>query len=143
MNVPGATRERLAALRARLGGRAAGAWKVAGDRLEQVAFDPAPDMPAEVGEGFASATRAVDLARLELGIVKAVASGQVAVSLARDLPAGVGSGYWLRAFGADRSVAVPILDRDGRVALVVSLALGLEPDDEAVAGAIRGEPWSA
>ena len=143
MKAPEDVRERLTALRSRLGGRAAGAWKVEGDRLEQVAFDPAPDMPTEVAEGFASATRSVDLARLDLGIVKAVASGRVVVSVAEELPADVGSGYWLRAFGAARSVAVPIVDVDGKVAFVVSLALGVEPEEEAVASTIRAECWRA
>jgi hypothetical protein len=142
MMAPNVVRERLAALRTRLGGRAAGAWKVEGNRLEQVAFDSAPDMPAEVAQGFASATRTVDLARLDLGIVKAAESREVVVSVDRELPAEIGSGYWLRAFGAPRSVAVPILDRTGRTAFVVSLALGPELDDEAVASAIRGESWT-
>ena len=134
---------RLAALRAQLSGRAAGAWVIDGDRLAQVAFDPAPDMPPEVAEGFASATRTVDLARLDLGIVKAAATGQVVVSFALELPAETGSGYWLRAFGSSRSVAVPILGAEGKVALVVSVALGPEPADEAVAAAIREEFGSA
>ena len=129
-------RDRLAALRDRLDGRAAGIWKVEGDRLVQVAFDPAPDLPREVAEGFAAATVAVDLARLELGIVEAAVSGRVAVSVAASLPAGAGSGYWLRAFGAARSVAVPVPGEDGPVALVVSVALGLEPPNEAVAATI-------
>ena len=131
-------REQLAVLRTRLAGRAAGAWKVEGDRLEQLAFDPAPDLPAEVAEGFAAATLTVDLARLDLGIVRAAATRQAVASIARELPAGAGSGYWLRAFGASRSVAVPILDEGGRVAFVVSLALGFDPDDEAVEAEIRG-----
>ena len=133
---PDVVRARLAALRSRLDGRAAGAWKVEGDRLAQVAFDPAPDLPADVAEGFAAATRSVDLARLDLGIV-AAASGRVVVSVAADLPADAGSGYWLRAFGAYRSVAVPISEGDGKVTFVVSVALGPEPADEDVTGLIR------
>jgi hypothetical protein len=130
-------RERLAALRARLNARAAGAWKVEGDRLAQVAFDPAPDLPSAVAEGFAAATGSVDLTRLDLGIVEAAVSGRVTVSIAANLPAGTGSGYWLRAFGASRSVAVPIFEGDGKVAAVVSVALGPEPEDEVVAEIIR------
>ena len=126
----------LAALRARLEARAAGAWRVQGDRLEQVAFEPAADLPIEVEEGFAAATRSVDLSLVDLGIVKAVLTARGAVSRTLELPADRGSGYWLRAFGASRSVAVPILGADGKVALVVSIALGPEPSDEAVAGAI-------
>ncbi len=131
--------QRLAALRVRLGGRAAGIWKVEGDRLAQVAFDPAPDLPREVAEGFAAATISVDLARRDLGIVEAAASGKVVVSVAASLPPEAGSGYWLRAFGATRSVAVPILGADGRAGAVVSVALGPEPGDEAVAALIREE----
>jgi hypothetical protein len=126
----------LAALRARLQARAAGAWRVEGDRLEQVAFNPAHDLPIEVEEGFAAATRSVELSLVDLGIVRAALTAQVTVSLANELPADRGSGYWLRAFGATRSVAVPILGGDGKVALVVSIALGPGPSDEAVAGAI-------
>jgi hypothetical protein len=132
-----AVKSNLAALRDQLHGRAAGAWRVDGDRLEQVAFAPAPDLPVEVAEGFAAATRSVDLTLVDLGIVKAAMTARVAVSHARELPADRGSGHWLRAFGASRSVAVPIPGGDGKVALVVSLALGLEPADEAVAEAIR------
>jgi hypothetical protein len=130
---PDVTRSRLAAVRFRLGGRAAGIWRVEADRLEQVAFDPAPDLPTEVANGFEAATRSVDRSLLGLGIVKAAASGRVVASVAAELPADSGSGYWLRAFGASRSVAVPVVDDGGRVALVVSIALGPEPDSEAVA----------
>jgi hypothetical protein len=136
-------RERLAALRARVVGRAAGAWRVEAGRLEQVAFDPAPDLTPEVAEGFAQATRSVELARGDLGIVRAAVSGRVVVSLASGLPADRGSGYWLRAFGASRSVAVPIAGEDGEVSLVVSVALGPEPEVGAVEASIRGECWRA
>jgi hypothetical protein len=40
-----------------------------------------------------------------------------------ELPADSGSGRWLRAFGAGRSVAVPIRDERGAVAGVFSVAL--------------------
>ncbi len=132
--------DRLAALRRSLDGRAAGVWRVGRDRLDRIAFDPAPDLPAPVAEGFEAATRSVDLDRLELGIVRAAGTGETVVSRAAGLPADVGSGFWLRAFGAARSVAVPIA-RDGRVDLVVSIALGEGPDDAAVSGAIRGAGW--
>ncbi len=132
---------RLAAIRSRLGGRAAGAWRLEGGRLVLVAFDPAPGLPAAVAVGFVDATRSVDLALADLGIVRAATEGRVVVSVAAGLPAEVGSGRWLRAFGAARSVAVPILGGGGRVAAVVSIALGPEPDDEAVASAIRDGGW--
>jgi hypothetical protein len=131
--------QRLAALRTRLSARAAGAWKVSGDQLEQVAFDATPDMPREVAERFTSATRSVDLARLELGIVQAAVAGRVVVSIAAELRAEAGSGYWLREFKAARSIAVPIVRPSGNVLLVVSVALGLDPDAEAVAATLRHE----
>jgi hypothetical protein len=113
----------LAGLRERLGARAAGWWRVSGDRLELVAFASAPDMPEEVARSFAEATRSVALSRSELGIVRAAASGHVTVSLASELPAESGSGLWLRRFGATRSVAVPVRAHGPGVARIVSLAL--------------------
>jgi hypothetical protein len=134
-------RAQLAALRSRLGGRAAGAWRVEGDRLVLIAFDPAPDLPAEVARGFEAATRSVALTLVDLGIVRAASAGEVSVSVAADLPANAGSGLWLRAFGAARSVAVPIEGRDGRIEGVVSVAIGPEPDERAVSAMIRAVPW--
>lgn len=127
---------RLADLRDRLGARAAGAWKVSGDRLEQLAFAAAPDLPREVADRFAAATRSVELRRVELAIARAAATGQVVVSIAAELPEDAGSGYWLRAFGARRSVAVPMVGPGG-VARVVSVALGLDPDAPSVAELLR------
>jgi hypothetical protein len=123
--------ERIASLRVRLNARAAGWWRVEGDHVVLVAFDAAPDMPAEVSIGFVSATTTVSLARLDLGVVRAAVTNQVAVSRLDELPADTGSGLWLRRFGASRSVAVPTPDG------VVSVALGAEPEDEIVAGVIR------
>ncbi len=137
--VPG----RLAALGATLGARASGLWRVEGDRLDQVAFAPAPDLPEEVARGFAAATRSVGLLDISLGIVRAATSGEICVSIAAGLPAGAGSGRWLRAFGAARSVAVPILGEGGRVAFVASVALGIDPDAGSVAGLIRAVDWRA
>jgi hypothetical protein len=128
----------LAALRIRLGARAAGTWRVEADRLVRLAFDAADDMAAGVAPAFAAATVSVPLDREELGIVAAVVEGERRVSLASALPAGVGSGYWLRAFGADRSVAVPIAADDGTVVGVVSVALaGFDLQDDAVEGRLR------
>jgi hypothetical protein len=132
-------RERLASLRSRLSARAAGAWWISGDRLEQAAFDAAPDMPIEVADRFAAATRSVELDRVDLGIVRAAMTGRVVVSIVDLLPPDAGSGFWLRAFGAARSVAVPILGPGGDVSAVVSVALGLEPDADFVAALIRRE----
>jgi hypothetical protein len=127
----------LASLRSSLGARAAGVWRVEVDELIQLAFDATPDMPAEVAARFASATFTVPLDRRELGIVAAVESARRVVSRAEDLPPDSGSGYWLRAFGADRSVAVPIAGPTG-IAGVVSVALaGSEWADDAVEALLR------
>lgn len=104
-----------------------------GDSLLQLAFEAAPDMPDAVARGFAEATRVVPLDRLELGIVKAAVERRTVVSVAVDLDPTAGSGYWLRAFGADRSVAVPRRDRSGTVVGVFSVAMvGDDPDAETV-----------
>ena len=135
-------RENLAALVSRLDGRASGAWRIEGDRLVLVALEPAPDLPTEVARGFEAATRTVELTLSNFGIVGAATTGRATISIAAELPAEAGSGRWLRAFGAARSVAVPLLDDRGRVGGVVSLALGLEPGAEVVEAAIRGLDWS-
>jgi hypothetical protein len=122
---PSLLREKLTALCARLCAPAAGCWRLDTEsrRLTQVAFVPAPDLSPEVAKQFADATSSVPLTLGSLGIVRACLSGQVAVSRVADLPADSGSGRWLRAFGADRSVAVPLRDEQGAVRGVVSVAL--------------------
>jgi hypothetical protein len=123
----------LEALRAALGARAAGWWRVTDDRLNLVAFAPAPDLPAEVAHGFAEAARSVPITPSRLGIVRAALDGSPVVSRAAELPPEEGSGLWLRRFGAGRSVAVPVRDRSGAVAWVVSVALAdTPPPDDAV-----------
>jgi hypothetical protein len=135
---PAGIARELAALRTGLGAQAAGAWRVEGDRLVQLDFDAADDMPEEVAPGFAAATAFVPLDRLDLGIVEAAVRGERRVSLASTLPAGAGSGYWLRAFGADRSVAVPIAASDGTILGIVSVALaGFRLTDDAVEARLR------
>lgn len=136
-------RSRLDALRSRLGGRAAGAWRPEGDRLVLIAFSPAPDLPPAVALGFEAATREVDLGLAHLGIVRAATTGETSVSIAADLPPDTGSGLWLRAFGAARSVAVPIVGRDGKIGAVVSVALGIEPEEPAVSAMIRAVDWES
>ncbi|MBX6312230.1 MAG: hypothetical protein IRY99_04825 [Isosphaeraceae bacterium] len=127
-------RDPVEALRRSLDARAAGLWCVAGDRLQLAAFAPAPDLPAAVAEGFARATDSVGLDQTSLGIVQAAMTARPAVSVAAALPAEVGSGRWLRAFGASRSVAVPLGDSSGRVVMVLSVALPEGPDgDEVIA----------
>lgn len=137
-------RDRLAALRVDLEARAAGYWWLAGDWLEQVGFAPSPTLDEEVSRGFADATLSVPLERTDLGIVRAALEGQPAVSRVGELPGDAGSGYWLRAFGASRSVAVPIRDARGTIRAVVSVALADSPlDDETVAARIaeQAQPW--
>lgn len=141
MELSGEVGDRLRALLGRLEGRAAGAWRVEGGTLAQVAFVTTPDMAAEVARGFAAATERVDLGRVELAIARAAATAFAVVSIAEELPAGTGSGFWLRAFGAARSIAVPVEGANGRVAWVVSVALGAEPSAAEVEAAIRGEGW--
>lgn len=133
--------EQVDALRVALRARAAGWWRLAGDSLEQVAFAASPEMPAEVALGFTEATRSVPLSSTQLGIVRAQATGEVAVSRLEDSDPDQGSGLWLRRFGASRSVAVPTGGR------VVSVALAdSELTDAEVADQVRrashtwGEP---
>jgi hypothetical protein len=88
--------------------QASGFWMVEGDRLIQAAFvghrlDPG------VAHDFAEATRTVPIDRnSRLGIVGAAVTGQPTVSRISELPPDVGSGRWLRAFNAVRSIAVPL-----------------------------------
>lgn len=139
-NAGASAEELLAGLRARVEARAAGWWRVAGDRLEQVAFLTAEDMPAEVTREFARATRSVHIEQASLGIVGAARTGQVTVSRVDELPADSGSGHWLRRFAAARSVAVPVRDRSGALVRVVSVALvGSSADDALIARIISDE----
>lgn len=106
--------------------------------MAQVAFVAAADLPAEVASSFAEATQAVPFSRSNLGIVQAATTAAVAVSRVADLPAEAGSGRWLRAFEAERSVAVPLLDPSGVVAAVLSVALdAAPPGDDEVASVVR------
>lgn len=92
-------RTKLVALLSDLDARAAGYWRVVGDRLEQIVFVGSPSLSEAVAVGFAEATRSVPLERVDLGIVKAAVLGEVEVSHASELPPDAGSGYWLRASG--------------------------------------------
>ncbi|QEH34579.1 hypothetical protein OJF2_31200 [Aquisphaera giovannonii] len=115
----------VARLSVRLGARAAGCWALdAGAcRLVQVAFVSAPSLDREVHRAFQEATRSVPLDRADLGIVAAASGRRPAVSRAAELPPDAGSGYWLRAFGAELSMAIPILAPGGDVLGVVSIAI--------------------
>ncbi len=120
--------DRLEALRRRLDAMAAGYWRLDGDhRLIQVGFVASDALPVDAASLFAATTRIVPLDRTDLGIVAAFLIGRRYVSVVPKLPSQEGSGFWLRMFGASRSVAVPI----GRG--VVSVALtGIEPDEDEV-----------
>jgi hypothetical protein len=118
-------RARVSDLCAALGACAAGYWRLDAKRkwLVQVVFVPGKSLDPHVGREFAAATIEVPLSHTDLGIVAAAITGQAAVSRVEDLPADSGSGRWLRAFEASRSVAVPIQDAHGSVYGVISVAL--------------------
>lgn len=118
-----------------LDARATGLWHVEGDSLVLDAFAPANDLPKEVAAGFSQATERVSLELRALGIVEAVLEGGVLVSRAAELPPEVGSGLWLRAFGAERSVAVPL--ENGRQVFAVAVPSSCRLDDEAIAEVVR------
>ncbi len=126
--------ELLKALLKDLPARAAGLWRLEGDRLIQVAFFSCDDMPEEVARRFGEATRIATLDQSSLGIVKAVVEGRTVVSIADELPSATGSGHWLRAFGADRSIAVPLRSAPGVVSVAV---LGLSRPAEEIERALR------
>ncbi len=133
-------RDGLPALRDRLDARAAGVWQVEGDRLALVAFDGADDLAPGAGDGFARAAASVPLDRPDFSIVAAVRTGRINDWHAADLPADAGSGYWLRAFPAARSVAVPIFGPGGVAVGVVSVATrGPEPPAAEVERAVTAE----
>lgn len=119
--------ETLAALIARLDGRAAGVWVGNGDTLRLVAFQPSPDLPDSVRVGFTDATRTVPLSLPELAIVRACLEREPVLSIAESLPPDRGSGYWLRAFGAACSLAVPIVGSDPATTGVLSVAMRAVP----------------
>jgi hypothetical protein len=134
-------RARVAEVCAALGARAAGYWQLdqETERLVQLGFVPGVGLDPEIGWQFAAATTAVPLSQTSLGIVAAALTGQPAVSRADELPADSGSGRWLRAFGASRSVAVPMSDAQGLLRGVFSIALpaDCQLDDHAVIESIR------
>lgn len=138
--IPPPPRDVLIGLLDRLDARAAGFWRVADDRrtLEQLAFTSAQDMPDEVAAAFAKATRSVPLDRVDLGIVQAATTGRMVVVHAEQISGATGSAHWLRRFGAERSISLPVLDASGAVSQVFAIALAsAEPDDATVAGLIR------
>jgi hypothetical protein len=130
--------EHVDELRDALEAKAVGFWWVDTDCLKMMAFSASPRLAEGVPQSFVDATEFVPLDRTELGIVAAATTGTVVVSRAAELPAETGSGYWLRAFGAARSVAVPIVGTEGATCVVVSAALADGSDDDDVADRIRG-----
>ena len=122
--------------------RAAGYWQLdqETERLVQLGFVPGMGLDPEVGRQFAAATATVPLSQTSLGIVAAALTGQPAVSRVAELPADSGSGRWLRAFGASRSVAVPVRGEGGKIQGVFSVALTADSTlgDRLVAERIRG-----
>jgi len=114
------------------GARAAGLWWVEEGDLVREVFVACAEMPLEVVGAFMVATRSVALSDVSLGIVAAAIAGVPQVSRAQELPPDVGSGRWLRAFGAERSVAVPLVDENGRTFAVLSVAIpsSVLTDDE-------------
>ncbi len=131
----------VAELCAALGACAAGYWKLDQEsaRLVQLGFVPGVGLDPEVGRQFASATATVSLSQMNLGIVAAALTGRPAVSRVDELPADSGSGRWLRAIGANRSVAVPLSDAHGLLRGVFSVALppSCQLDDHAIVESIR------
>lgn len=126
---------RLDALLNDLNARATGFWRVEGEALRLVAFRAAADMPADVRDGFAEATRGVPLDRVELSIARAASEGVPVVSRVVELPPDAGSGHWLRAFVAARSVAVPV--HGGGAVLSIALPLTCDATDAEVADRLR------
>ena len=126
-------RQNVAALRLDLGARAAGYWWLAGDWLELVSFAASHALGADVAQRFAEATRSVPTSQTDLGIVRAALTDSPAISRVDQPPDAAGSGYWLRAFEATRSVAVPLHDLKGKVRAVVSIAIADDDlDDDTV-----------
>jgi hypothetical protein len=123
--------------------RAAGYWRLdvneGEPRLIQIAFVGAEDLQDPIKREFASATLVVPLDRVHLGIVRAALEREPAVSIVTELAADAGSGYWLRQFGAARSIAVPLKDTAGTSIGVLSVALAssIDPPSEDVVWIIR------
>lgn len=107
----------------RAGARATGCWRYEAGRLKLEAFVACPEMKAEVAKGFPIATADVPVTDTGLGIVLAARTREVTEYRAIDLPPEAGSGFWLRGFEADRSIAVPQLDDSGHLIRILSVAI--------------------
>ncbi|MEI7922094.1 MAG: hypothetical protein WCJ40_09315 [Planctomycetota bacterium] len=107
--------------------RATGIWMHENDVLHLELFLPSRQIQECIAGGFAEATAKVPVTDTGLGIVLAARARQITEYRAVDLPPESGSGYWLRAFRADRSVAVPFFDKNGDLKRILSVAVvGLE-----------------
>ena len=86
-------------------------------------------MPCSVHEQFASATKAVPLDAVSLGIVKAAVTRNPAPANRENRDGKMaGSATWLERFGAAQSLAVPVLQ--GARVLGVLAASTADPFDE-------------
>jgi len=111
-----------AQIREVLQARAMGVWRKEGNELVLGTFVPGNNLAPEVAAEFTQATDRVSLDQTELGIVRAALTGQPCVSVASELSPEIGSGLWLRRFGADRSLALPMINQ-GVVRGVVAVAI--------------------
>ena len=100
----------MSALLTATGARAVGWWRRVGDELEQLCFQAVADMPDDVRAGFIAATGRVPMSRLELGCVRAAAELRPVVAREDAAQRGLaGSASWLERFGANQSLAMPII----------------------------------
>jgi hypothetical protein len=116
-------------IRKMFGARAAGWWRVTGDRLELLGFCAAADMPEEVARGYVRETRSVPRTDAALDVVRAALGGAVVFQSASERASCCGSCRWLGRFGASRSVAVPVPDRSRVITRVVYVALADGPGE--------------
>jgi hypothetical protein len=130
--------------------RATGLWRSDGAVLHQLAFRAVPQMPGEVAQDFAGATRAVPLSATGLGIVKAVLSQQPTLATVDLSSTGLAdSASWLVRFGAASSLAWPV--RRGTAVegvLAIATARPLTLGDDAVRGLAElatavGQAWNS
>lgn len=123
---------------------AVGLWWLESDHLRMLAFESAESVPRASADRFQQATTRVSLSQESLSIVRAAVQGEPSVAVARELPEAEGSGYWLRQFGAARSVAVP-LAQGGETRAVLSAAVpqACNLSDDELASALRagGGGW--
>jgi hypothetical protein len=127
MEINQAVQQAVAHVHAKAAARATGSWSYRDNQLTLEFFMACPEMKPEVATGFPQATAYVPVTDTGLGIVLAARTRQTTEYRALDLPPDSGSGYWIRAFEADRSVAVPQFDATGQLIRILSVAVtGLE-----------------